>query len=390
MTALTSPVAYIDQTGIHVPSMADVLTYWQTAYQGIYGADTYLGADTQDGQWIGLIAAGYNDLNMAMAAVYNAFSPGTAQGAGLSSVVKINGIARAVASYSTAPILVVGQALTVINDGILTDDNNHQWALPASVTIPAAGQTIVTATCATLGAVTAPAGTITGLFTPTYGWQSATNTAAATAGAPVQTDAQLRIRQAQSTTIPSQTGTEGLVGAILNLPGVASCVPFENDTNVANSLGVPAKSLALVIDGGDAASIASIMLLKKMAGARTAGTTSIVIPDVNGIQRTMRWYQPADVQISYALTVRAFGAFTVDVEAAIRTALASWVNALAVGSSVSLSRAYTPINSVGESFELISLAAARDGAVPSAADVSIAFYEQAICSVGDIVITVTT
>jgi uncharacterized phage protein gp47/JayE len=61
---------------------------------------------------------------------------------------------------------------------------------------------LVTATCANSGAVAALAGTITTINTPTRGWTSVTNPAAATVGAPAETDAELRIRQGQSVALP--------------------------------------------------------------------------------------------------------------------------------------------------------------------------------------------
>ncbi|MGC8170052.1 baseplate J/gp47 family protein, partial [Salmonella enterica] len=77
--------------------------------------------------------------------------------------------------------------------------NNNIWNLPASVTIPPSGLITVTATCAAIGAVSAPAGTITTINTPTRGWQSVTNPADAVPGAEVESDAALRSRQKIST-----------------------------------------------------------------------------------------------------------------------------------------------------------------------------------------------
>ena len=381
MTVLTSPVCTIDAAGLHVPAMADVLAFWQAQYRSVYGADTYLDADCQDGQWVGLIAAGYNDINMAAAAVYNSFSPATAQGVGLSSVVKINGISRAVASYSTALVLIVGQAYTVINGGIVTDQGGNQWTLPATVTIPYAGQIAVTATCSTLGAVTAPAGTITGMFTPTAGWQSVNNPSDAAVGAPVQTDAQLRIQQSVSTMLPAQTGLDGLVGALLDLPGVTSVTPFENDTPIVDANGLPPHSLAMVIVGGQSAAIAQTMLLKKMSGGTTYGTTSVLLNDANGIPRTVSWFAPTPAPIAVVITLHAFAGFSVDVESTLQVAVANWVNGLASGSNVMASRLISAANAVGNSFEIVpnGIAIGVGGATPVAGDATMLFYQDPTC-----------
>jgi uncharacterized phage protein gp47/JayE len=82
---------------------------------------------------------------------------------------------------------------------LYSDQNDNAWILHPSVTIPLAGQITVTATCQTLGAISAPAGTITSIQTIVPSWQTVTNPTAATPGAPVESDAKLRTRQTIST-----------------------------------------------------------------------------------------------------------------------------------------------------------------------------------------------
>lgn len=182
----TAPV--IDAAGIRAPSYGEVLQYFKEQYRGIYGADTYLEADSQDGQLLALFALAIHEANTAAINVYNAFSPATAANAALSSNVKINGLARGVATRSAVDLRIVGQGGVTIVDGVATDANRGRWQLPSSVTIPPGGEITVTALSQTLGAVTAPAGSINQIGTPTLGWQSVTNPAAATPGAPVESD----------------------------------------------------------------------------------------------------------------------------------------------------------------------------------------------------------
>src|SRR5260363_318444 len=78
----------IDATGIHAPSYADVLNALKAQYRAIYGPDVYLENDSQDGQWLAVLAKCIHDANSAAISVYHAFSPATAQGMGLSRMVK--------------------------------------------------------------------------------------------------------------------------------------------------------------------------------------------------------------------------------------------------------------------------------------------------------------
>jgi uncharacterized phage protein gp47/JayE len=193
----------IDANGAHADDFATTLAKLKEDYLSIFGADAFLGNDAQDMQLLGVHAKGISDCAAAFLAVYSAFSPATAQGNGLSSVVKINGLARALPSASSCDLTIVGVANTPITNGQAQDTSGHIWALPALVTIPTGGSITVTATCQTAGAITAAIGTITKIKTPVYGWQTVNNAGAAVAGNPVETDAALRSRQSLSVAAPS-------------------------------------------------------------------------------------------------------------------------------------------------------------------------------------------
>jgi hypothetical protein len=190
--------------------------------------------------------------------------------------------------------------------------------------------------------------------------------------------------------IPSQTGLDGIVGAVLAVSGVTACVPYENDTAVIDVDGLPPHSMALVVTGGDSTAIAQAILLKKMVGATLAGTTSVTVNDASGIPRVINFYRPGTVPIYFAITLKGATSYTVDVGTAIQNAMAAWVNALADGADVSLSRAYTPANAVGTSYEIVSLLMSIDGVMFSASDIVIPFNQTATCLAANVAITVTT
>ncbi|MGI4946730.1 MAG: baseplate J/gp47 family protein, partial [Janthinobacterium lividum] len=300
---VTVPAVTIDATGIHAPAFEDFQTYLVDSFQAIYGADTYLGNDSQDGQFLGLFALAATNATNAVVAAYNGYSPAGAQGTGLASAVKINGLARLVPSYSTADLLVIGQAGRVIAGGSAKDTAGYIWALPASVTIPLSGQIVATATCQTPGAIGAAPGAISQINTITLGWQAVTNLQAAAPGAPVESDATLRARQAVSTALPARTVLESIVGGVLSLPGVSACQPYENDGYATDVNGLPPHSIALVVQGGDAQSIADLIAAKKTPGAGTLGSIAETVVDAYGIAHTIRFYAPTLVPITVAVTL---------------------------------------------------------------------------------------
>jgi uncharacterized phage protein gp47/JayE len=190
----STPVCQITAAGCIRPTFADCLAYVQGSYRAIYGQDLYVGADSQDGQFLVLLANAIHDANGETLAAYNSFSPLTAQGVPLDRVVKINNLRRKRATYSTAPLRIVGQAGITIAEGIVTDPAGNQWALPPTVLIPDAGEINVAITCQAIGSVTLPAGGIDtangkgSIATVTRGWQAANTTADASIGQPVESD----------------------------------------------------------------------------------------------------------------------------------------------------------------------------------------------------------
>ena len=173
--AITYPIFQVTSDGISAPDYTDILDYFKTKAQGIFGSDINLDADTQDGQLIAIFAAAVSDMNAEAIAVYSAYNPQSAIGVALDSAVKTNGISRRAATYSTADVTLTGTYGTVIANGQVKDDAGNLWDLPTSVTIGADGTETVPATCETAGAIEAEADTITSIATPTLGWTSVTN-----------------------------------------------------------------------------------------------------------------------------------------------------------------------------------------------------------------------
>ncbi|HDR8973754.1 TPA: baseplate J/gp47 family protein [Burkholderia vietnamiensis] len=391
---LTTIAPTIDASGITAPTYADVLAYLQDQYRSIYGADTYLEPDSQDGQLLGVFAKAISDANSVAIAIYRSFSPATAQEDALSSNVKINGIARKVASYSSADLALVGQAGKTITNGAAKDSNGVQWLLPATVTIPPSGTITVTATCASIGDVSARAGTINQIATPALGWQSVTNPADAAEGAPVEKDAVLRQRQTVSTALPSLTVLDGIIGAVANVPGVTRYVPYENDTDATDANGIPSHSISLVVEGGDATAIANAIAAKKTPGSGTYGTTAIIVADIYGRPITIRFFRPVAAPITATVTLKALTGYTSQAGQQIQQAVSDYINGVQIGGglsgSVEWGDALTAANGVGGgvTFKLsgLTLTGPRGAGVP---DVALLFNEAASCTPADVTLVVT-
>jgi len=376
-------LVYVDATGFHYPDYPTVLQYLTDEYKAIYGADTYLAPDSQDGQWLAIQALAIFDTMQVAAAVYSSFSPLTAQADALSRNVKINGIKRRVATFSTADLLIVGTAGTVINNGQAEDTLSQKWNLPASVTIPPGGSITVTATAAEIGSVTAGPNTINKIATPTLGWQSVDNAAAATTGDPVETDAELRRRQTFSTALPSLTVLDGTIGAVASVPGVTRFRGYENDSDVTDANGIPAHSIAIVAEGGDQQAIGDAIAIKKTPGTGTYGTTTVTTYDQYGLPNLIDFFRPTPATIGVEVTIQALTGYTTSYADQIAAAVAASIQALDIGDDVLITKLYVPANlpgtQAGATFDITQLRIKKNAGAFGTSNLTLAFNEVAEC-----------
>ena len=389
---LSTLAATITPTGISAPTYSDIYQSLQASFQEIYGPDSYINPDSQDGQLLAIFAKAIADCNDTAIKVYNDFSPVSAQGAGLSSLVRLNGITRLSPSNSQVDVDLVGVVGTIILNGKVAGPDGNQWSLPASVTIPPAGHILVTALCDTEGAIEAPIATITQIVTPTLGWQSVSNPTVASAGAPVETDAALRLRQQESVAQPSKTVLFGILGAVKAVTGVTEAVIYENDTGSPDSNGLPAHSISVVVLGGDATAIATAIMLRKTPGAFTYGDVTVPVEDDAGVIHNISFFVPSTVQIRVAIQIQALVGYSGTTGTAVKQAVADYINALPIGQDVIISRLYLPAQLNGgagsEQFEMQTLLISINPATPTNVDVVVPFNARAACNVSDITLTV--
>lgn len=385
----------ITPTGITIPTYADVYASLQASFQSIYGADAYISPDSQDGQLLAVFAMGISDSNNAAVAIYNAFQPSFAQGANLSTLVRINGISRLVATNSTVTVTVVGTVGASIVNGVAEDTNGNLWNLPASVTIPGAGSIAVTATAQQQGAISAATNSVNSIYTPQLGWTSVNNpTYTAVTGAPVETDASLRVRQAQSVALPAVSPLASIAGQVAAVPGVIRSFIYENQSAVTDGNGVPSHSIDAIVEGGDLTAIAQAIQLSKSPGTGTYGGTSETVVDaLSGIPITINFDVLTLTPIYVSVTVKALPGYVATTTTAIQNAVAAFLNSLPIGGEVYYSQLYSPAQldsaGVGESYYITALTSGTAPSPVGTANIPIAFNAAAQGVVANVVVTVT-
>jgi len=386
------PVPVIDEDGLTLPMFVEVQTWLQTAFREIYGQDIYIEADSQDGQLIGILSKAFHDAYSEIGSAYEAFSPSTAQGVGLSRVVKINGIRRKIPTKSSVDLRIVGWAGTQILNGTVVDLIGNTWELPAEVVIPPEAEIIVTALAQTWGEIYAPPHSVILIGTATRGWQSVDNPEASTMGMPVEDDSMLRVRQSISTAIPSKSTFESLVGAVASIEGTNRYRGYENETTGINDYGMPQNSIAIVVEGGDAAEITDVIYRKKSPGTPTWGTSFESVIDAAGIAHKIYYSRPVQVPVYISIQIVPQPRYTESKALAIRTAVSDWVNAHLIGERLSVAEINCPARLNDDPTFRIDpgTMVARKGLTPeeplAEADVVVDFDERVTCTVDDVIL----
>lgn len=389
---ISNPVFSVTENGIQAPSYAEILEYFQSKAREIFGQDVNIDADTQDGQLIAIFALALSDVNAQAIATYNQFNPNTAVGVGLDSAVKTNGITRHTATNSTVDLVLIGQAGTVITNGVATDDNENRWLLPEQVVIPVSGEITVTATAEEVGAIEASPNTITQIGTPTLGWQSVNNPTQATVGVAVETDAELRQRQSRSTELPSVSLWEGIIGSLLNLPGVIRVSGVKNDEDDPSPEGVPGHTIAMIVDGGEVDEIGETIFLKKGEGVGTYGSVQTTYIDTYGFPNVIKFSRPTIVNAYVTLTITPSTTYISSVADEIKQRIADYINGLSIGESVNIARVLSSAvkdctTGVDDRFDVTAITMGEASGSQTAASIPIEWNEAAMCDVENITVT---
>lgn len=333
---------------------------------------------------------------------YNQFDPLKADGAGLSGVVQLNGIVRKPGIFSTVVLTVYGTEGTVIPAGsrVAKSDGSDLFITTGTATI-SGGSATATAQAEVLGPVAATIGTLTRILSPLSGWSGVTNLVEASPGTLEETDTELRLRQQASTALPARSVIESIYAGVLDLDGVSYCRVYQNNTLTdPDARGIPAKSVAVIVVGGENAEIAETIFNRLPAGAGVHGTTTETVYDEMGTGYDIKFTRPTPVTVPVDIeaTIIHPDLFPDDGEDRIKAAIVAFAesgasvlgiasgfdqNGYIPGESVYASELYLPVMSVPGI--VITVLTVGD---PAAASVAIAWDEIASITADDITVTV--
>ena len=372
---------YIDLTGMHIPTYADIRDELISMMKQIFGQDIYIDVDSQDYQQISIFAKKIYDTNSLALLTYNNRTANTAIGVGLDNLCALVGITRKPATYSTVQVTINGDAGTEINDGQISDGTNL-WDLPAVITIPSNGIITAQARSHSKGYVTALPNTLTTIVTPVYGWLGVTNNYQANPGVDEEADASLRERYAQATASPANTVFESMIASVSQVDGVSKLKAYENDTGETDDNGLPPHSVTFVVEGGDNTDIATEIYYKKTPGCYTNGDVEVNLTSETGNVTVVRFYRPTYKTVYVKVLVKKLSGYNDNYATNIKNAIVEYIEGIEISEvvyrSILWSLAVGQLGSIqSPEFAVTDIQLSTDGSSYNTNDIAMLFNEVA-------------
>lgn len=330
-----------------------------------------LDPSTPDGLKLAHDAEIFGAFDETLQQAYNSKDPNKATAVDLNILCALTGTTRGEGTAGTVYLTLSGTAGTLIPAGRRVESvtNGSRWMTEQAFTLDSTGSATVPAICTTVGVIQADAGTLTRIIDNVGGWVSVTNPAPATVGTDIENDSTLRVKRATAVGRPGNNQIDSTLGELFAVDGVRRAKVYENDTNSAsvsdeNPHGLPAHSIAPIIDGGIDTDVAMAIYIKKNPGttlyqAGTPVSETVVSPTYPTNSKLIKFSRPIYVDIVIAITLKNDGTLPADVALQIQNAFMEFaagglvpaqygfkVQGFDIGEDVPYSTLFTPINQV--------------------------------------------
>lgn len=370
-----------------------------------------LDPSTPDGLKIAHDAEIFYSLDETLQRAYNSKDPNKAKGLDLDIVCSLTGTTRSEGSKSNVSLSLTGTPMTVIPKGNRFESSvtGSRWETDQAVTLDTGGSATVNATCTVVGPTAADPDTITRIVDVIGGLATVNNPAPAVEGTDAQRDEQLRVTRAAAVGRPGSNQVDSMIGELYAVDSVRRVKLYENDTNSSavsadNPYGLPAHSIAPIIDGGADEDVAMAIYLKKNPGvllfqAGDPFEVNVQSPRYPDNYKLIRASRPVYIDAILVVEVKNDGTLPVDAGQLITNAVMEFaegdlipadvgfkITGFGIGETVPFSTMFTPINQViGQYGNSYVTSLTLNG---SSANLPIAYNEMSRWSAANITVTI--
>lgn len=315
------PYEFIDDTGVIVADTSAVQTEVENEYLSVFGADLDLDPETPEGILIAAETTSRVGIATNNAQLANQINPNLAGGVSLDALWALTGGKRSAASSSTFPTPpdLTGTPGTFIPAGtIAATSAGDEFQSLGSITLDGGGLGSVGFASVETGAIAAGIADLTTIITGVLGWETITNTVAATLGTDAQSDISARRERALTLGAQGAAISVTVFSNVQAVAGVTSLVFRENFTSAPITLPAPnanvdilAHSIWVCVSGGSDVDVAAALLASKSAGCNwTNGNSSLPISETVTDPTTNQDYdvlfdRPDLIPVLYEVTINS-------------------------------------------------------------------------------------
>lgn len=380
----------LDDNGFTRPAYETIVVDLTAKWQELFGSDADTSAHSVAGVLIRLMAFFLDLIYKLAEKIYNSQYLSTATGVSLDRIASNFGIYRNPAEQGITDLDFVGTPGFVVLAGkTFKTSDGKTFQLGSDVILSASGTGSGVAYAMESGArYNVPANTITVQVEPTSDITSVTNPTAVESGADIETDAELakRVRLANDTKPSSPVN--GVISAVMEVPGVKTVQVVTNNTMEADEYGNPAKSIHVYVDGGEKGKISEALFNSVSAGILTVGTEMQMMTDKSGFAGNKISFDYATKQVIFVtIDVTTNNDFELDGIDQVKAAVADYLASVPMGGTVRFSYLYRYIYDKVNGIVVANVKIGLDADKQSMADITLTQFSIATTSADSLVVT---
>lgn len=312
----------INDKGIVVPDLNEIIEELTEGYQGIYGQDIDVTPSSQDGQRIGLEAQARKDAYDTLLYLAQMHDPQYAVGKWADLIASLSGIKRGAGTYTILPdVKITTDRAVTLSAGYKVEKDGNKWILEND-NILVDGVNYLNLRSEFYGEVPLVVNSSLEPEQVVLGVKQIESTKTPIMGALGESTASMMTRRLRRIARNNLNDREGIEASLLDVDGVLDAIVLENNTNVTDSNGVPAHSINAIVLGGSDEDVATTIFQKiKGGGCGTFGAESYTTP-YRGADRVTNFDRATAKDVLVTVTVVRAKQYTDIDEQAIKDAIA--------------------------------------------------------------------
>ena len=391
-------MATVTPQGIIPTTLPQYVARLGTVYTTALGADLSLATETPQGQIIDGLSIVLSEIDEAIVALANGHSLDRSSGVAQDDQADLLNVERRRATRSVVTVTMGGIAGTNIPAASrVATAANEVFFTTAGVLIPAAGSMDVEMQSVNFGAIIASAGGLTTIIDVIAGWESATNSAAASLGDTEETQSEFRLRYRRHTNRNASTPVQAIEGRLLEVAGVTDVLVRDNSTTASVTVqgqAIAARGIYAAVQGGTDASVAATLYAAKTGGAPTVGATTVAVDQLDAAGMSVgsvnvNFDRVTLTPITVTFTVTSGATFPGDGLMQINDGLVAYMGQQGISDPIDSTRLLTPILMVpGHQIGTVAIAK-KTGMGDITVRANVDLNEKLTLAAADISITVT-